>query len=339
MTDDLEALFDEIAAQNTSSTVAKTTAVAPPPPKTADSSEDELEALFDEISEQQSHSTPPNTVTVKQPEAEPSDELEALFDEISAHTSAETLPVVTPVQTQAESAEDDLEALFNGIVEQNANQGASTVSATATEQVSLEGSQEEAEKPIYDRLGVILRQLHDSMRELGYDQALQETVSEVTDTKGRLEYVATLTEQAATRVLNSIDAGLPQQEDLRKVAQDIDDRWALLFDGNLSLEEFKQLAQDSKKFSAQAIDAAEQEKARLMEIMMAQDFQDITGQIIKKVVLITNKLEKELAQLLLDNAPAAVNKEKSLDLMSGPDVPAKALVQDDVDSLLATLGF
>jgi len=73
---------------------------------------------------------------------------------------------------------------------------------------------------------------------------------------------------------------------------------------------------------------------------MAQDFQDITGQIIKKVVNITQKLERELAQLLVDNAPQKVKeKEKVVDLLAGPSVPASAMAQNDVDDLLADLGF
>jgi chemotaxis protein CheZ len=76
--------------------------------------------------------------------------------------------------------------------------------------------------------------------------------------------------------------------------------------------------------------------------MMAQDFQDITGQIIKKVVTITQKLEQELAQLLIDNAPQSTRereKEKVVDLLAGPDVPTSAMAQTDVDDLLADLGF
>jgi chemotaxis protein CheZ len=96
-------------------------------------------------------------------------------------------------------------------------------------------------------------------------------------------------------------------------------------------------------------EATEAEKARLLEIMMAQDFQDITGQLIKKVVKITKTVENELAQLLRDSAPprqgkagaeAGCRNRKSLsELMSGPSVPTAALDQDNVDDLLADLGF
>lgn len=192
--------------------------------------------------------------------------------------------------------------------------------------------------PMFDSLGHIVRQLHDSLRELGYDRSLNDISSEVTDAAGRLEYIATLTEQAANKVLNSIDDAMPVQDDLARKAGEIEGRWNALFEGKMSVEDFKLLARDSRQYAADSGTAAEAEKARLMTIMMAQDFQDITGQIIKKVIGITQKLERELAQLLIDNAPLAA-REKVVDLMAGPAVPASAMAQTDVDNLLADLGF
>jgi chemotaxis protein CheZ len=245
---------------------------------------------------------------------------------------------------------EDLDALFEEIAAQHAvaaepkavateSVSAATADVTATE---TEPAQEHssANSPMFDRLGHIVRQLHDSLRELGYDRSLSDVVTEVTDAAGRLEYIATLTEQAANKVLNSIDEAMPVQDALIQTAKDVEGRWDQLFDGKLGLDEFKLLAQDSRRFAGTVADNGEAEKARLMEIMMAQDFQDITGQIIKKVVTITQKLERELAQLLIDNAPQSTReKEKVVDLLAGPDVPASALAQTDVDDLLADLGF
>jgi chemotaxis protein CheZ len=245
------------------------------------------------------------------------DDFEALFDEVSAQREASLAPAA-PIPAPVPAVESAL-----------------SIDEEAADAIP----QDDSDKPMFDRLGGIVRQLHDSMRELGYDRSLAEVAMEITDSKGRLEYIASLTEQAANKVLNSIDESMPAQDNLSKTAKDMDNRWALLFEGKLSLEEFKVLAGDSRQFAALVAEASESEKARLMEIMMAQDFQDLTGQIIKKVVTITQKLEKELTQLLLDNAPAALVKEKPVDLMQGPSVPNSALVQDDVDDLLADLGF
>jgi chemotaxis protein CheZ len=121
----------------------------------------------------------------------------------------------------------------------------------------------------------------------------------------------------------------------------MDGRWTALFAGQLSLDEFKVLAGDSKQFAQTVAEATESEKARLLEIMMAQDFQDITGQLIKKVVAITKTVEHELAELLRDNAPPELREKlhKPVQLMTGPSVPSVALDQDNVDDLLADLGF
>ena len=94
----------------------------------------------------------------------------------------------------------------------------------------------------------------------------------------------------------------------------------------------------ASEFANRVNNATEAEKARLLDIMMAQDFQDLTGQLIKKVLIITQAVERELAQILLDNAPTEL-KEKAIELMEGPSVPNAALEQDDVDNLLDSLGF
>ncbi len=198
---------------------------------------------------------------------------------------------------------------------------------------------------MFERLGGIVRLLHDSLRELGYDRSLSNVASQINDAKGRLEYIATLTEQAANKVLNAIDVGMPEQDTISKNAKDIETRWTALYEGKLSVEEFKTLAADSRQFATQVAESAESEKARLLDIMMAQDFQDITGQLIKKIVTITHTAEHELAQLLRDNAPPemkaaiAAAEAKPVELMQGPSMPSAAMEQDDVDSLLADLGF
>ena len=183
-----------------------------------------------------------------------------------------------------------------------------------------------------------MRTLHDSMRELGYDRSLSEVSNQISDAQGRLEYVATLTENAANKVLNATDEAIPEQDALAKNAKNIEDRWQALFEGNMSVDNFKILASDSKSFAREVIISTDAEKARLLDMMMAQDFQDLTGQLIKKVLAITKTLETELAQILLDNAPVEA-KAKVIELMEGPSTPSTALEQDEVDNLLDSLGF
>lgn len=250
------------------------------------------------------------------------DDLEALFDEVAAQR-AETVAPIAPEPAPAAVAAADADE--------------------ETEAAPASTQEDQSDKPMYERLGGIVRMLHDSLRQLGYDRSLSDVASQITDAQGRLEHIASLTEQAANKVLNTVDTGIPEQEALSKKAHDMENRWAMLFEGKLSIEEFKALAGDSRQFAATVMEATEAEKARLLEIMMAQDFQDITGQLIKKIVAITSTAENELAQLLRDNAPpevkAAMAESKPAELMAGPSAPGAAMAQDDVDSLLADLGF
>ena len=273
------------------------------------------------------------------------DDFDALFDEVSAQRDSK------PAAAPAAAAEDDMEALFEQVaasrpqlvsVPPAAPAAAAPAEAAAPAADSAEAPDgSAADKPMFERLGGIVRLLHDSLRELGYDKALTEASSQINDAQDRLEYVASLTEQAANKVLNTLDEGMPAQDVLSKKAKDMENRWADLFNGKMSIDEFKALAGDSRTFAAAVSEATEAEKARLLDIMMAQDFQDITGQLIKKVVTITKTVEHELAELLRDNAPPSVRDklQSKPALMSGPALPSVALDQDNVDDLLADLGF
>ena len=236
-------------------------------------------------------------------------------------------------------SEEDLDALFEQMAAQQTT-AAPVAAAIVPHPVASHDHHAESQidRPIFERLGGVVRILHDSMRELGYDRSLADVSSQITDAHGRLAHIATLTEEAANKVLNATDEGMPAQDVLAKKAKGIDERWSSLFAGTMGIEDFKQLSRDSQTFAKDTLAATEEEKARLLSIMMSQDFQDLTGQLIKKVVAITSAVERELAQILIDNAPVAT-RDKAVDLMSGPSAPASALEQDDVDNLLDSLGF
>ena len=283
------------------------------------------------------------------------DDFDALFEEVAAQRtsappapSAAAEPTPAPAPAAATMDEDDLDSLFDQVAATAAPAAVAVVAASAAPVPAAAAHTEDAQEGgMFERLGGIVRLLHDSLRELGYDKALTEASSQIVDAQDRLEYVATLTEQAANKVLNTLDEGMPAQDLLQKQAKDMEARWTDLFDGKLSLDEFKALAGDSRQFAVVVNQATEAERARLLEIMMAQDFQDITGQLIKKVVKITQTVESELAQLLRDNAPPDVKEKLAkkeqpaapVQLMQGPSVPDTALNQDNVDDLLADLGF
>ena len=252
------------------------------------------------------------------------DDFEALFDEIAAQRK-QTETVFEPTAVKAGSplsAEEPAGSETDNMIEEHVD-----------EQVS---------KQMYERLGGIVRLLHDSLRELGYDRSLSNVAVQINDAQDRLGYIASLTEQAANKVLNAVDGGMPEQEALAKKAKEMDDRWTLLFAGKLSIEEFKALAGDSKQFAAAVMESTDAEKARLLEIMMAQDFQDLTGQVCRKIEGITERIENQLLKLLIDTAPEDYRVKHEV-MLEGPQVVAgrtdAVASQSEVDDLLGSLGF
>ncbi|GAB1578973.1 protein phosphatase CheZ [Bordetella petrii] len=193
------------------------------------------------------------------------------------------------------------------------------------------------------RIASLTRMLRDSMRELGLDQAIKDAAQAIPDARDRLRYVAQMTEQAANRVLNATEAAGPLQDGLARSARALDTRWQQWFDQPLELPEARALVADTRAFLADVPAQTQQTQARLMEIVMAQDFQDLTGQVIMRMMDVVGAIERELLQVLLDNVPQE-RRDEAQTLLNGPQVspagkPDVVTSQDQVDDLLASLGF
>ncbi|PKO45056.1 MAG: protein phosphatase CheZ [Betaproteobacteria bacterium HGW-Betaproteobacteria-22] len=206
---------------------------------------------------------------------------------------------------------------------------------------------------ILSRVGHVTRILHDSLQGLGLDKILEQVAQDIPDARDRLAYVARLTEQAAERVLNATDQAIPLQEEIATGAIELEQRWKAVMAEPSLKSEYNLTADETIAYLAMAGKNTAETKALLMDIMMAQDFQDLTGQVIKKITSLAQDLEKQLVQLLIDFSPAKPKKEgesaNSSDtkdaslLMNGPQVNPDAVdvvaSQEQVDDLLDSLGF
>ncbi|MDI9856288.1 protein phosphatase CheZ [Comamonas sp. 17RB] len=212
---------------------------------------------------------------------------------------------------------------------------------------------------VHNKLGLLTRQLHDSLRELGYADRLQGSVDALPDAQSRLTYIARLTGEAAEKVLGIVDTAKDEHSQIVEQTQKM--REALVADPVAAV------AKGHVMNHLEAMDAANARlDSRLTEIMMAQDFHDLTGQVIAKVVKLTSSLEEQLVELLLQTAPmhsapaaaavlatvpevepAAPAAEFTADghpALQGPVVdpdntPNVVTSQSEVDDLLASLGF
>jgi chemotaxis protein CheZ len=195
---------------------------------------------------------------------------------------------------------------------------------------------------LINRIGHLTRQMREGMRELGLDKGIAKAAEAIPDARDRLNYVAAMTERAAERALNAIDAAQPIQEELAKQATGLSARWDSWFDSPVALDEARELVLDTRGYLTAVPQSAAAINAQLMEIMMAQDFQDLTGQVIKKMMDVVQEVETQLLQLLIDNVPAEKRQDGHANLLNGPQVKAgpDALTdQTQVDDLLSSLGF
>jgi chemotaxis protein CheZ len=193
---------------------------------------------------------------------------------------------------------------------------------------------------IFQRLGGITRQLHDALNELGYTPKLQGAAQELPDARSRLEYIARLTGEAAEKVLNLVDDAKDDQTEMTRRARELDDTLARVPGLSAAMPELRQ--------AAQAIaEIGERNDARLTEIMLAQDFHDLTGQVVARVVRLAATIEEQLLALLLESAPAGKPGQDHVltsQKLQGPVVSPEGRTdvvtnQAQVDDLLASLGF
>lgn len=256
-----------------------------------------------------------------------SPDLEALFDSIAS--SAAPAPQKAASQPDA-SDTPELESLFDSIS-----------IAVTQDGIDANGG---CPQRVFAQLGQMTRGLHNLLRELGYDKTLAQVASAMPDNRDRLNYIAAMTAQAAERTLNAAEAAQPVQNQLGHAAANLAGKWDKLFDKQLGVGEFKDLVHDTRAYLKDVPQRTEATNAQLMEIIMAQDFQDLTGQVIKKVLEAAQNLESQLLALLIEASPEEKRQAVDQSLLNGPVINAAGrsdvvTSQEQVDDLLESLGF
>jgi chemotaxis protein CheZ len=194
------------------------------------------------------------------------------------------------------------------------------------------------------RVGHLTRNLHDSLRGLGLDKLIEKAAHEIPSVKDRLNYVTKMSEQAAQRVLNATDAAGPLQDKIEETGGEIRKEWLKAMEGFYSDKQYRALAGSTIQFLEETNNASVETRKLLLEIMMAQDFQDLTGQVIKKITDLVTNMEQQLVQLLIDYAPSEMKRDAGSGLLNGPQInptmTAEVVAnQGQVDDLLESLGF
>lgn len=217
------------------------------------------------------------------------------------------------------------------------------------QQLAVPGSSE-----LFAEVGKLTRQLHDSLKSFQIDPSLSSLLEDdIPDAKKRLNHVIDMTEQAANKTMDAVENCLPIADELNSHLKSILPHWQKLMSRDLKVGEFKALCHNLDGFLHQATGNSATLHARLTEVLMAQDYQDLTGQILRRVIELVREVEDSLIGLLtafgqtnlsMEERPAVAKKPKAGHEAEGPIINAAerddvVSGQDDVDDLLSSLGF
>lgn len=209
----------------------------------------------------------------------------------------------------------------------------------------------ERDKNMFKEIGKLTRELHEALNGFRLDAQLTELAGkDIPDARERLQYVITMTEQSANKTMDAVEESMPVCDAMETRGKDIHERWQRFMRREMEPQEFRDLCKEIDDVLGQQNKGTAQVRAALSEILMAQDFQDITGQIITRVITLVSNLELSLVKLIKDSGSLlgdgkTTEKSKSeRDKLDGPQVPGvvsegSVSGQDEVDDLLSSLGF
>lgn len=223
--------------------------------------------------------------------------------------------------------------------------------AMASNAISQLTESDSSNGELFQEVGRLTRELHEAINSFVLDTTIAEMVQvDIPDAAERLHYVIDTTEQAAHQTLSAIENAMPISERLKSKAEQLNQQWGKFLQRELTVDDFKLLSDELKEFLEKSAQDSSELHDRMNDIMMAQGFQDITGQIIKKVIILVQDVESRLIHLvkLAGNVQTSKDdeqlKKRKMAAEEGPAVPGVTQSQvvsgqDDVDDLLSSLGF
>ena len=203
------------------------------------------------------------------------------------------------------------------------------------------------EVSLFHELGKLTREFHDALANFRVDARVSDLAEkEIPDARERLNHVITMTQTAADRTMSAVEHSLPLVEDIANVAVNLRAQWQRFQKREMNAQEFRELAKSIDAFLGTTETKSVDLKAKLNEMLMAQDFQDLTGQIIKRVIKLVEDVEVNLVNLIKLSSQKMVplNSQHEPIKAEGPKVPGVITEgtvsgQDAVDDLLSSLGF
>lgn len=201
------------------------------------------------------------------------------------------------------------------------------------------------ESILFQEVGKLTRQLHDSLSIFALDERFPDLAeNRIPNARERLNFVIEKTEESAHRTLNAVEEALPIAKELEESGKAMRNDWAKFTRREMNVEEFRQMSKRIESFLEMVEQDAKDLNTGLSDVMMAQDFQDITGQIIRQVIELVQDMEESLVSVIRKTGSVTKASDEKNTLAEGPQVnqednPDVMSGQDEVDDLLSSLGF
>ncbi|MGM0434397.1 MAG: protein phosphatase CheZ [Pseudomonadota bacterium] len=214
------------------------------------------------------------------------------------------------------------------------------------------------DRSLYREVGRLTRSLHEALRNFeikAENREQQEELSKMADASDRLDYVVQLTSRSANKTMDLVEDTMPVASNLREEANAIREDWGRLRRREMKPSEFRELYRRIDAFLDRIVSDSDRLHGNLSEILLAQDFQDLTGQVIQRVTSLVKEVEDHLVKLMVmasdvDRITGVVHDQEEgsqEDAVSsrgeGPQIDESqqdvVSGQDEVDDLLSSLGF
>lgn len=220
----------------------------------------------------------------------------------------------------------------------------------------IQDLQKVRDENLYQEIGQLTRALHESIKNFKLDGNSQGAGSDIDGAHEGLQYVVDMTAKAANKTMDKVDESMPLSEAISSEAADIQQEWNRFLNKDLSAEEFRELTKRISNFLENTEKNTRKLNGNLSDILLAQDFQDLTGQVIQRITSMVTDVESRLVNLVamaghvdqmtgIKHAVVDVPEEEHDPTKGlGPQLNAEddedvASGQDDVDDLLSSLGF
>jgi chemotaxis protein CheZ len=218
------------------------------------------------------------------------------------------------------------------------------------------------DRSIYVEVGKLTRALHEAIVNFEIDARQASAgsgddadgASKIANAQERLDYVINLTQKAADKTMDMVEQGIPVAQQLGDTASTLHADWQRLIRREMKPDEFRALYHRIDQFLGQASGSAGLLLNQFNAILMAQDYQDLSGQVIKRVITLVQDVEERLVELMRMAGQVEeltgifriveVNRAAADVVPEGPQIKASQRAdvvsgQDDVDDLLSSLGF